>query len=134
MLQGLPVDKHLQVCPQPMDLPTSGPGKFCHYDCTECMLAPDEGPADHPDSHWGKVAQACGHHVGHAQEEHAALEKCGPPGALWRLWGVPADLACILRLLSSCMPRAVGSPYPAQLAPLPIGWSDGAPTVLLGTE
>ena len=40
---------------------------------------PGGRPADHPASHWGKVAHAGAHQVEHTQEEHAPLEELGPP-------------------------------------------------------
>ena len=132
--QGLPADERLHAHPQPLGLPTLGPGESCHDNYAECRLMPGGGPADHPASHWGKASHAGAHQVGHTPEERASLEERGGPGVLQRPLGAPADLAHVLHLLCPWVPQATRSPCPAQRAPLPISWSDGTPRALLGAE
>ena len=133
-MQGLTVIECLRNCPQLLGLPTPGPGDSCHDDYAECRLMPGGGPADHPASHWGEASHAGAHQVGHTQEEHAPLEERGCPGMSPHCLGVPADLDRVLHFLCPWVPQATRSPCPAQRAPLPIGWSDGAPRALLGAE
>ena len=133
-MQDLTADEHLCACPQPLGLPTSGPGKSCHDDCTERRLVPGGGPADHPATHWGEVAHAGAHQVGHTQEERAPVEERCPPGMCQRLWGMPANLTGVLHVLRLLVPQAIGSPCPVRRVLLPIGWNDGTPRALLGAK
>ena len=133
-MQGLPADERLHACPQPLGLPAPGPDESCHDNCTERRLKLGGGPADHSASHWGEASHVGAYQVGHTQEKHAPLEECGRLGVRRCPLCTPADLAHVLHLLCPWVPQATHSPCPARRTPLPIGWSNGTPRVLLGAE
>ena len=112
-----------------------GPGKACLDDYTDCKPVPGGGPADHPASHGGKLVHARHNQVDQYQDERdPPVKERAHPAARQRTRGALAKLARVLRLLCRCMPRATGIPGSTKYAPLPIGWSDGTPRVLLGAE
>ena len=83
-MQGLTADKRLHAQPQPLGLPMPSLGESCHDDYAECRPVPGGGQEDHPASHWGEVAHAGAHQVGHTQEQRAPVEERCPPGVCQR--------------------------------------------------
>ena len=85
--------------PQPLRLPTPGPHKAYHGDCTEYRPIPGRGPADNPASHRGEVIYTGDCQINHNQEERIPpVEECAPPGACQRTRGVRTSIARTLLL------------------------------------
>ena len=107
-MQGMPVHKHASACPQPLSLPTPGPRKAYHGDCTEYRPIPGGGPADNPADHQGEVFHTGDHQVNRNDDERIpAGEEHTPPSVGWHVHCVPTNLAhalllCALPLCRLC--------------------------------
>ena len=106
--QGVPVHERVSACPQPLSLPTPGPCKAYHRDCTEYRPIPGGGPVDNPASHRGEVVYAGDHQVNHDHDERVPPgEECALPGACQRPLGAPTNLSRAL----VWVPIVQGPPY-----------------------
>ena len=129
--QDLSADERPRARPQPLGLPTPGPGESCRGHYAECRSVPCGGPADHPASHGGELVHARHDQVDqHQDERDPPVEERAHPAVRWHACGALAELACVLCLLC-CVPRATGALCPTKRMPLPIGWSDGMERALL---
>ena len=116
----MPVNERMYAHPKLLSLPTPGPCKAYHHDCTEYRPIPGGGPVDNPVSYWGKVVHIGDYQVNHGQEERVPpREGRAPPGACSCMQCT--DQPC-LRTAIVWVPVAQGPPFctvpPGQLARL----------------
>ena len=117
-MQDLSADKRLRTHPQPLGLPTPGPGEFCRDHYAECRSVPCGGPADHPASHGGELVHARHDQVDqHQDKRDPPIEERAHPAVHWRAHGTSAELARVLRLLCRHVPWATGIPGSVKYVP-----------------